>query len=36
MENFKDVGYILNSFLFIFSGILVMWMATGFAMLEAG
>jgi Amt family ammonium transporter len=31
-----DVKYILNSFLFIFSGILVMWMAAGFAMLEAG
>ncbi len=36
MENFGDVGYILNSFLMIFAGILVMWMAAGFAMLEAG
>jgi len=31
-----DVKYILDSFLFIISGILVMWMAAGFAMLEAG
>ena len=31
-----DVKYVLDSFLFIFSGILVMWMAAGFAMLEAG
>ena len=31
-----DVGFILNSFLFLFSGALVMWMAAGFAMLEAG
>jgi Amt family ammonium transporter len=36
MENFTDVKYILDGFLFIFSGILVMWMAAGFAMLEAG
>ena len=36
MENMVDVKYILDSFLFIFSGILVMWMAAGFAMLEAG
>lgn len=36
MENFADVKYILDGFLFIFSGILVMWMAAGFAMLEAG
>lgn len=36
MENFTDVGFILNGFLFVVSGILVMWMAAGFAMLEAG
>jgi len=36
MENFTDVAYILNTFLLIFSGCLVMWMAAGFAMLEAG
>jgi Amt family ammonium transporter len=36
MENMVDVKYILDSFLFVFSGILVMWMAAGFAMLEAG
>ncbi|WP_417579079.1 ammonium transporter [Pelagibacterium sp.] len=31
-----DVVFILNSFLMIFGGVLVMWMAAGFAMLEAG
>jgi Amt family ammonium transporter len=36
MENFADVKYILDGFLFIFAGVLVMWMAAGFAMLEAG
>ena len=36
MENFADVKYILDGFLFIFTGILVMWMAAGFAMLETG
>jgi Amt family ammonium transporter len=36
MENFADVQYILTSFLMVFSGALVMWMAAGFAMLEAG
>ncbi|NQY53872.1 MAG: ammonium transporter [Campylobacteraceae bacterium] len=36
MENFSDVKYILDGFLFLFAGILVMWMAAGFAMLEAG
>ncbi|MEA1916600.1 MAG: ammonium transporter [Campylobacterota bacterium] len=36
MENFADVQYILNSFLMLFAGALVMWMAAGFAMLEAG
>lgn len=28
--------YILNSFMFLFAGILIMWMTAGFAMLEAG
>ena len=36
MENFNEVSYVLNGFLFVVSGILVMWMAAGFAMLEAG
>jgi Amt family ammonium transporter len=36
MENFADVKYVLDGFLFIFAGVLVMWMAAGFAMLEAG
>ncbi|MGB3711960.1 MAG: hypothetical protein WA985_09750, partial [Erythrobacter sp.] len=29
-------GYILNTLLFLIGGFLVMWMAAGFAMLEAG
>ena len=32
----EETSYILNTFLFIFSGILVMWMAAGFSILEAG
>ena len=36
MESFTDVKYVLDGFLFVISGILVMWMAAGFAMLEAG
>ena len=36
MENFADVEYILSSFLMLMMGALVMWMAAGFAMLEAG
>ncbi len=32
----ENIQYILNSFLMIFAGVLVMWMAAGFAMLEAG
>ncbi len=36
MESFTDVAYILDGFLMVFAGILVMWMAAGFAMLEAG
>ncbi len=31
-----EVQYILNTFLFLISGFLVMWMAAGFAMLESG
>jgi ammonium transporter, Amt family len=31
-----DISYILNTFLFLFGGVLVMWMASGFAMLEVG
>src|SRR5690606_26681878 len=31
-----DVVFILNPFIMILGGILVMWMAAGFAMLEAG
>lgn len=31
-----ETAYILNSFMFLVCGILVMWMAAGFAMLEAG
>jgi Amt family ammonium transporter len=36
MENFADVKYILDGFLFVVMGVLVMWMAAGFAMLESG
>jgi Amt family ammonium transporter len=36
MENFNEVSYVLNGFLFVIMGVLVMWMAAGFAMLEAG
>jgi Amt family ammonium transporter len=36
VENFADVQYILTSFLMLMMGALVMWMAAGFAMLEAG
>ncbi len=36
LGNFTDVKYILDTFLFIMMGALVMWMAAGFAMLEAG
>lgn len=32
----REVAYILNSFMFLMCGVLVMWMAAGFAMLEAG
>lgn len=32
----QEMSYILNSFMFLICGVLVMWMAAGFAMLEAG
>ena len=31
-----DLAYSLNTFYFLISGLLVMWMAAGFTMLEAG
>ncbi|MEC9369436.1 MAG: ammonium transporter, partial [Pseudomonadota bacterium] len=31
-----DSAYVFNTFLFLVTGFLVMWMAAGFAMLEAG
>ena len=31
-----ETAFVFNTFLFIFGGILVMFMALGFAMLEAG
>lgn len=31
-----DIGFILNTFMFLMMGVLVFWMAAGFAMLEAG
>ncbi|MFW5730544.1 MAG: ammonium transporter, partial [Desulfonatronovibrionaceae bacterium] len=36
MENFLELSYALDTFYFLLSGLLVMWMAAGFAMLEAG
>ena len=36
MENLADVKYVLDGFLLVMSGALVMWMAAGFAMLETG
>lgn len=35
-EPISEVAYILNSFSFLISGVLVMWMAAGFSMLESG
>jgi len=32
----EEIGYILNTFMFLVTGFLVMWMGAGFAMLEAG
>jgi len=31
-----DIAYALDTFYFLISGVLVMWMAAGFTMLEAG
>ncbi len=31
-----ETGYVLNTFMFLVCGVLVMWMAAGFTMLEAG
>ncbi len=31
-----DIGFILNTFMFLVTGVLVMWMGAGFSMLEAG
>src|SRR5688572_27331644 len=36
IEANTQTKFILNSFLMLFGGILVFWMAAGFAMLEAG
>jgi len=32
----EEIGYILNTFMFLVTGFLVFWMAAGFSMLEAG
>ncbi len=36
MEKVLELSYALDTFYFLMSGVLVMWMAAGFAMLEAG
>ncbi len=36
MEAIPEIKYILNTFWFVLAGALVMWMAAGFTMLEAG
>jgi len=36
MEQIAELSYALDTFYFLMSGALVMWMAAGFAMLEAG
>jgi Amt family ammonium transporter len=36
MEQIAELSYALDTFYFLMSGALVMWMACGFAMLEAG
>ena len=36
MEITFELGYALDTFYFLICGALVMWMAAGFAMLEAG
>ncbi|WP_092998913.1 ammonium transporter [Thiohalomonas denitrificans] len=36
MDAVKELAYALDTFYFLMSGVLVMWMAAGFSMLEAG
>ena len=36
MEKLAELSYALDTFYFLMSGALVMWMAAGFTMLEAG
>ena len=36
IEGIKNLSYALDTFYFLITGALVMWMAAGFAMLEAG
>ncbi|KPQ20264.1 ammonium transporter [Halomonas sp. HL-93] len=36
MEELTDISYALDTFYFLICGVLVMWMAAGFSMLEAG
>ncbi len=36
MDKLTELSYSLDTFYFLMSGVLVMWMAAGFAMLEAG
>ena len=36
MEKVAELAYALDTFYFLISGAFVMWMAAGFAMLEAG
>ncbi len=36
MEQLTELSYALDTFYFLMSGVLVMWMAAGFTMLEAG
>jgi len=36
MEPITELSYALDTFYFLVCGALVMWMAAGFAMLEAG
>ena len=36
MEALTELSYALDTFYFLVAGVLVMWMAAGFSMLEAG
>ncbi|MFO7859120.1 MAG: ammonium transporter, partial [Ectothiorhodospiraceae bacterium] len=36
MEQVTEIAYALDTFYFLMSGVLVMWMAAGFTMLESG